>query len=207
LPATLRVSGAATLARIWLAQGQADRVCELIGPRTKTLIDGGLIGNAIEFGLLHALALRQLDRLDEARSVFARALALAEPGGYVRLFVDEGEVARLLIFDFGLRIENSSTRLASYRDRLLTSFPAPQKGVVPLQPSAFSLQSLIEPLSDRELEVLCLIAEGCTNQEIADRLVVALSTVKTHINNLYGKLGVQSRTQALARARSLGLLP
>jgi LuxR family maltose regulon positive regulatory protein len=57
------------------------------------------------------------------------------------------------------------------------------------------------------LEVLHLIAEGCTNQEIADRLVVALSTVKTHINNLYGKLGVQSRTQALARARSLRLLP
>ena len=133
----LRVSGAATLARIWLAQGQADRVCELIGPRTSHPgIDGGLIGSAIEFGMLHALALRQLDRSDEARTVFARALALAEPGGYVRLFVDEGEAARLLILDCGLRIENSSTRLAPYRDRLLASFPAPQKSAVQLQPSS-----------------------------------------------------------------------
>jgi ATP/maltotriose-dependent transcriptional regulator MalT len=195
------------LARIWLAQGRADRVCELIGPRTKTLSDGGLIGSAIEFGMLHALALRHLNRADEARKVFARALALAEPGGYVRLFVDEGETARLLILDCGLRIENTPARLGSYRDRLLAAFPATQKSTVSLPPSAFDPQTLIEPLSERELEVLRLIAEGCTNQEIADRLVVALSTVKTHINNIYGKLGVQSRTQALARARALGLLP
>jgi len=207
LPATLRVSGAATLARIWLAQGQADRVSELIGPRTQTLIDSGLITSAIEFGMLHALALRQLDRLEEGRSVFTRALTLAEPGGYVRLFVDEGEAMRLLITDFGLRIGNSPARLLTYRNLLLAAFPVPQKSGAPLPPSALSPQPLIEPLSDRELEVLRLIAEGCTNREIADRLVVALSTVKTHINNLYGKLGVQSRTQALARARSLGLLP
>lgn len=207
LPATLRVSGAATLARIWLAQGQADRVCELIGPRAATLEEGSLIGSALEFYLLHALALRQLDRLEEARPVLARALTLAEPGSYVRLFVDEGEAARLLILDFGSRIEEFSGRLAPYRNRLLTAFPAPQKSAIPLSSSAFSPQPLIEPLSDRELEVLLLIADGYANQEIAQRLVVALSTVKTHINNIYGKLGVQSRTQALARARALGLLP
>ncbi len=216
LPATLRVSGVATLARIWLAQGHADRVCELLGPRAATLEAGGLIGSAIEFFMLHALALRQLDRPEEARAVFARALTLAEPGGYVRLFVDEGEASRLLILDCGLRsapaglrIENSSARLLSYRDRLLTSFPAAESSSVaqPIKSPRSKMQDLVEPLSDRELEVLRLIAEGYANQEIADRLVVALSTVKTHINNIYGKLGVQSRTQALARARTLGLLP
>ncbi len=65
---------------------------------------------------------------------------------------------------------------------------------------------MAEPLSERELAVLRLISEGLSNQEIADRLVVALSTVKTHINNIYGKLGVESRTQALARAHELKLL-
>jgi LuxR family maltose regulon positive regulatory protein len=206
LPATLRVSGAATLARIWLAQGQADRVCELIGPRTQTLIDGSLIGSAIEFGMLHARALRQLDRLEEARSVFTRTLTLAKPGGYVRLFVDEGEAMGMLIAECRLLIEKSSSQLAAYRDRVLAAFPATPTNKVSTHPSSLSPQPLIEPLSDRELEVLHLIAAGCANQEIADRLVVALSTIKTHINNIYGKLGVQSRTQALARARSLGLL-
>ncbi|CAG0935245.1 HTH-type transcriptional regulator MalT [Thermoflexales bacterium] len=207
LPATLRVSGAATLARIWLVQGQAAGVCELIGPRATTLEAGGLIGSALEFHMLHALALHQLDRPEEARTVFTRALTLAEPGGYVRLFVDEGEPMRFLILDCRLRIEKSSAQLHSYIDRLLTAFPAAQESAVQLQPSALSPQPLIEPLSDRELEVLRLIAEGYANQEIAQRLVVALSTVKTHINNIYGKLAVQSRTQAVARARTLGLLP
>ncbi len=96
--------------------------------------------------------------------------------------------------------------MKEYAFRLLASFSTAQKSAVPFPPSAFSPQPLIEPLSDRELEVLRLIVEGYSNQEIANRLVVALSTVKTHINNLYGKLGVQSRTQAVARARALGLL-
>jgi LuxR family maltose regulon positive regulatory protein len=67
--------------------------------------------------------------------------------------------------------------------------------------------SLVEPLSERELEVLGLIAEGLTNQEIASRLFLALSTVKVHTRNIYGKLGVNSRTQAVAKARALGILP
>jgi ATP/maltotriose-dependent transcriptional regulator MalT len=103
----------------------------------------------------------------------------------------------------GLRTESLLRR---YIERLLKAFdqpPAqdPQPSVLSPQPS-----TLAEPLSERELEVLRLIADGHSNQAIADRLVVAVSTIKKHVNNIYGKLDVQSRTQALVRARELHLL-
>jgi LuxR family maltose regulon positive regulatory protein len=202
LPAALRISGVAVVARIWLAQGQADRVCELIGPRAETLESAGLIGSAIEYLLLHALALRALDRFTAARSILLRTLTLAEPGGYVRLFVDEGSAMQSLLSDLRSTLKRQNDqRLLPYLQKLLAAFPASSG-----KESRSDIQQLIEPLSDRELEVLRLIADGYSNQEIAARLVVALSTIKTHINNIYGKLGVQSRTQALARARTLNLL-
>ena len=202
LPAALRITGVAAVARVWLAQGQADRVCELIGPRAATLESAGLIGSAIEYLMLHALALRALDRSTQARSVIQRALTLAEPGGYVRLFVDEGSAMQALLSDLRSSLQRQhDQRLCAYLQKLLAAFPAPSG-----KESRSDVQQLIEPLSERELEVLRLIADGYSNQEIAARLVVALSTIKTHINNIYGKLGVQSRTQALARARTLNLL-
>lgn len=202
LPATMRILGLAIVARVWLAQGQAGRVCELIGPRADALAAGGLIGSTIEFLALHALALRALDRSTEARSVLQRALTLAEPGGYVRLFVDEGAAMQSLISDLRSSIQrHGDQRLNPYLQKLLAAFSP-----LPDREQRSEIQNLIEPLSERELEVLRLIADGYSNQEIAARLVVALSTIKTHINNLYGKLGVQSRTQAVARARSLNLL-
>ncbi len=98
--------------------------------------------------------------------------------------------------------------MQDYLTRLLAAF-APLEMPTSPQPTNLqrsNLQPLPEPLSERELVVLRLIAEGLSNQEIAERLVVAVSTVKTHINNIYGKLGVGNRTQALTRARELGLL-
>lgn len=208
LPATLRITGITAVARVWLAQGQADRVCELIGPRIATLESAGLIGSAIEFLALHALALRALDRPTEARSVLQRALTSAEAGSYVRLFVDEGSAMQTLLSELRSSLQHHGDQhLKAYLQKLLAAFSATAAfPSTPDREQRSEAQSLIEPLSERELEVLRLIAAGCSNQEIAARLVVALSTIKTHINNIYGKLGVQSRTQALARARTLNLL-
>jgi LuxR family maltose regulon positive regulatory protein len=124
-----------------------------------------------------------------------RALSLAEPEGYVRTFVDEGEpMARLL------RRALAQGLAPSYVASLLAALG---EEAMPLPPGE---QPLVEPLTQREIEVLHLIAAGLSNQEIAQELVIALSTVKSHINHMYGKLGVKSRTQAVARAQELGLL-
>jgi LuxR family maltose regulon positive regulatory protein len=118
-------------------------------------------------------------------------LSLAEPEGYIRSFVDEGEPMAHL-----LRRALARGITPGYASRLLAAF-----GESP--PAA---QALVEPLTARELEVLRLVAGGLSNREIAQQLVVAVSTVKSHINHLYGKLEVKNRTQAVARAQELGLL-
>ena len=97
-------------------------------------------------------------------------------------------------------VDGESLRLLAYTDKLLVAFPQSQTT------DSTTNDSLPEPLSERELDVLQLIATGRTNQEIADILVIALSTVKSHINNIYGKLGTKRRTQAIAIARKRGLL-
>jgi LuxR family maltose regulon positive regulatory protein len=134
--------------------------------------------------------------------VLERALSLAQPEGYVRIFVDEGEpMARLLTIALSRGIAPDYVR------RLLAAFPTTEpERAAPQKPQALA-SDLIEPLSERELEVLQLIAEGLTNREIASRLFLALNTVKAHTRNIYGKLDVHSRTQAIARTQALGLLP
>ena len=141
--------------------------------------------------------------LEQALITLESALSLAEPEGYVRTFIDEGEpMAKLL------RLAASRGIAKKYVRKLLASFhlgsesqskASPAEGVV--APS-----SLVEPLGKRELEVLQLIVAGMSNSEIAEKLIIGEGTVKTHINNIYGKLDVQSRTQAIARARELKLL-
>jgi LuxR family maltose regulon positive regulatory protein len=131
-----------------------------------------------------------------------RALAAAEPGGFLRIFVDEGpSMARLLY-------EAVTRGIApDYARRLLSAFPVAEPEQTTASEKQAPQSELVEPLSERELEVLLLFAEGLTNQEIASRLFLSLNTVKAHSSNIYGKLGVHSRTQAVARARALGLLP
>jgi LuxR family maltose regulon positive regulatory protein len=154
------------------------------------------------------ISLRQADQAG-ARDRIERALELAAPEGYLRLFVDEGAPMAALLAE----IVRRSSPVAAYASTLLSAFPEGDRETgristspVSLSPNLPSSRSLVEPLSAREIEILRLIAAGHSNQAIADTLIIAISTVKRHINNIYGKLGVQSRTQALARARELGLL-
>jgi LuxR family maltose regulon positive regulatory protein len=166
----------------------------------------------IEILIIHALALEAQGNPVGALPMLERALTLATPEGYVRIFVDEGEpMAALLAQSAERRAQDDPNRI--YVERLLSAFPRTEGRGLRTESaesthSVLSPQSsaLVEALSDRELEVLRLIAAGHSNQAIADTLIVAVSTVKRHINNIYGKLDVQSRTQALVRARELHLI-
>lgn len=136
---------------------------------------------------------------DEAMADLQQALTLGEPEAYIRTFVEAGPPMALLVHEAAAR--GIAPR---YTRRLLAAFAAS-----PAAPHdrPESTPDLLEPLSDRELEVLHMVAEGLSNQEIAARLYLSLRTVKFHTGNIYGKLGVTHRTEAVARARSLGLLP
>jgi LuxR family maltose regulon positive regulatory protein len=161
--------------------------------------------------MIHALAMEALGDSQAAAAALERCLALAEPEGYVRLFVDEGEGMEEMLKVLRLKVE--SGRLRSYIDQLLAAV-AGEKTVqgqsagqppTTFQPSTFQPANLIEPLSERELEVLRLIGAGYSNSDIAAQLFLSLNTVKKHTSNIFGKLGVDSRTQAVAAARQLGL--
>jgi LuxR family maltose regulon positive regulatory protein len=165
------------------------------------------MGSVIEILALEALALEAQGNHLQAVATLEQALTLAEPEGYVRMFVEEGKPMQLLMADLRMRIADAGLR--SYAERLLAAFSsaasadgaAPDRSEIRIPKS-----NMIEPLSERELEVLRLIADGLSNREIAERLVVGTGTVKTHINNIYRKLDVKSRTQAIHRARELGVL-
>lgn len=207
------------LARLLLAQQKPREVMELLDRLLQVVESAGLVREMIETLALQALALHQQGHLSRALASLERALSLAEPEGFARTLVNEGPpMCRLL--------QEAAARdiYPEYARRLLAAFPASDQpsaishqppsvgahGGAPLQAqsSVPSLQSSLgEPLSQRELEVLQLIAEGLSNEEAARRLVLSLPTIKWHTGNIYGKLGVGSRTQAVAKARALGLLP
>lgn len=186
--------------RLVLAQGQPERALEMLAFLQDLVEKRSFQRRIIEILALKARALHQKGDLDQALQELARALALAEPEGYQRTFVDEGEPMARLLYQAvarGISPEYAGRLLAALAQE---SPQAPPAGKAPAG-------DLVEPLSERELEVLGLIAEGLSNGEIASRLYISLSTVKGHTTNIFGKLGVKNRTQAVARARSLGLLP
>jgi len=149
--------------------------------------------------ILKAVALQAHGDRDKAVQLLLDALALAEPGGFIRSFVDEGiPMARLL------HAAAAHARMPDYIAKLLTVFGVGAQIIEDTSDGPHS-QPLIEPLSQRELEVLRLINEGLSNHEIAERLFLALDTVKGHNRKIFGKLQVQRRTEAVARARELGL--
>jgi LuxR family maltose regulon positive regulatory protein len=137
-----------------------------------------------------------------ARAALERALTLAAPGGYVRAFLDAGAALAGV-----LRQVAGDPAHADYARRLLAHFAAPVPApAVHSAPSPQPAAALVEPLTERELEVLRLVAAGASNRDIAAHLILSVGTVKKHTNNIFGKLGVQSRTQAIVKARALGLL-
>jgi LuxR family maltose regulon positive regulatory protein len=183
------------LIRLSLAQADfsaaRQRAERLLPPLEAGRRNGRLIGVL----LLHALALRGLSDVDAALASLGRALSLARPEGYVRTFIDEGEpLARLLYLARARGVESA------YTGRLL-AVSRLERGS-----SEHPAQLLSDPLTAREIEILRMIAGGCSNRDIASQLYISSATVKRHISNIYTKLNVESRVQALARSSELGLL-
>jgi len=191
-----------TLARAYLQQGQAEQAITVLDPLYGPAEAAGSFGRVIEIGLLKALALQAQGKSSEAMASLKHSLTLAEPEGYVRLFLDEGTPAAELLKALQ-RDPGVPPHVQSYVQKLLEAFGEATEDDRPWKGAG----TLIEPLTQRELKVLQLINEGYSNRQIAEALVIALNTVKRHTSNLYGKLGVNSRTQAVARARQLGLIP
>lgn len=189
-------------ARLLLAQGRFAESLILLARLWEPANAGGQTTIMIEILLLQAMALQEQGDFDQVARKLAQALTLAEPGGFIRAFVNEGApLARLL--------QESLARgvAATYVRRLLAAFPAGEP--IPSMPAQSPIRDsgLVEPLSEREIEVVQLITAGLKNREIAERLYLSLNTVKAHTRNIYGKLDVHTRTQAVNRARNLGLLP
>jgi len=183
------------LIRIYLAQGDYDNALfssERYLIKTEATKQIGLI---IELLLLQSMAYQGKHDLSHALAALKQALALAKPHGFMRVFLDEGApMAQLLSRARSHRFE------LQYITKLLSGFSKTET------PPPNISQPLIEPLSERELEILRLVADGKSNQQIADALFITSGTVKKHLNNIFGKLSVQSRTQCVARARVLNML-
>jgi LuxR family maltose regulon positive regulatory protein len=182
------------VARTLLAQDRPDQALSLLSALQEAAGAAGRTAHLIKLRALQALAFQAQEDDARALSALEHALSLSEPEGYVRTFVDEGEPMAHL-----LRRALRDGIAPDYTSRLLAAADASPQ----VPPVA---HVLTEPLTDRELDVLRLIAGGLPNREIALELVIAVSTVKTHINHIYSKLDVKNRTQAVSRARALGLL-
>jgi LuxR family maltose regulon positive regulatory protein len=193
------------LTRLLILQGGLDQAAGLLSRLLEMAQEGGWMGKVIELLLLQSLAFQAMDRPDMTITLLERALVLAEPEGYVRIFVDEGLPMATLL-----------GRLAStgdgqdYAARLLGQFDQDETGGRSL-PASSSVEpvgehELVESLSERELEVLKLMKSELSGPEIAAELMIALSTFRFHTKNIYGKLGVSSRRAAVYKAVELNLV-
>lgn len=210
-----------TLAHVLVAQGRVDPTGSSLD-RGLRLLDrllgaaeaGGRMGSVIEILALRALALQAQHESSDALAALERSLTLAEPEGYVRVFVDEGAPMKALLSAF-LKARRKGHRgsrqhaLLGYVQRLLAVLEAPHTSTEPQPPVGYASgqgQLLRDPLTTREMQVLALITGGLSNREIATRLFIEVGTVKGHVHSILRKLDVDSRTRAGARARELGLV-
>ncbi len=190
-----------TLAQVRIAQGRLDDALGLLKPLLQAVESAGHAAWAVRILVLQAVALQARGDATQALSTLERALSLAEPGGFVLTFVDQGEpMARLL------RQAASRGIASAYVQKLLAVFDvskaeSAEEAVVSRPP-----QPLIEPLSERELQVLRLLNTRLSSTDIAEELIISVNTVRTHIRSVYSKLDVHSRYEAVARAKQLNLL-
>ncbi|MFC2029226.1 LuxR C-terminal-related transcriptional regulator, partial [Chloroflexota bacterium] len=211
----------ADLARVLVATGRSGEALPLIEQLVEAAFSMGRQGDAIRYLALQALALHEQGDTRSALASLEQALALAEPEGYIRVFIDEGEpmaglLTRILEAQRKGRGVTSSRVSPDYIGTLLAAFDPGTKDQGPIRETETRPSSTIlcrtagsipvEPMSERELEVLRLMAAGLKHREIADELFISLNTVRHHARNIYGKLGVNSRAQAIAKATDLRLL-
>ena len=199
------------LARVLLAQDHPRQALALLERLLAQAATQGRIGSVIEIRALQALALDAGGEQASAVGALAEALTLACPQGYVRVFADEGSPMSALL---GRLVAARRAGQAPARGvplsclaRLVQAFDARPAEPGSGRAAASAVPRLVEPLTGRELEVLGMLAAGTPNQVIATELFVTLSTVKKHVSHVLGKLGAANRTQAVARARELGLIP
>jgi LuxR family transcriptional regulator, maltose regulon positive regulatory protein len=199
------------LVRVLLAEQAAERALGLLGRLHALAAAQGRTGSVIEVRALQALALSASGDQGGAVAALGEALALAAPESYLRVFVDEDAPMAALLGKFltagRAPVAGAGVIPPDYLARLTEAFEQTGQAVVPSAGRAGVLPGLVVPLTARELEVLQLLAAGKPNQAIAAELVVTLDTVKRHVTHILDKLAVANRTQAVVRARELGLLP
>ena len=213
LPDYAREDGYLLLARLLLAQGEPDRARRLLARLQAVAAAQGRTGSLMELGVVAAGALAACGDQPGALAALAKALTLACPEGYVRVFADEGAplaglLDQLIAARHG-RAAPTADVPGEYLARVRAAFqPGDARPIPPpaIPAAAMAVSRLAEPLTERELQVLALLAAGTPNQQIASELVVALETVKKHVSHILSKLGAANRTEAVARARALDLL-
>jgi ATP-dependent transcriptional regulator len=204
LPSFAQERIAVACVRVHLAEHHVDKALALLHTWLPHASAGERWEHVLEMRLLEALAYQMAGKEREALAALAVAVQLAEPEGYIRHFVDEGPQLATLLARYRELVHRQ--RSTTYLDTLLAAF-SPSATVVQASPTAVHVaEAFVDQLSEREQEVLHLLAQGASNQEIAQTLFITLSTSKQHVHSILSKLGVGNRTQAVARARTLGLL-
>jgi LuxR family maltose regulon positive regulatory protein len=198
------------LARVLLAQDRPGLALLLLQRLLASAASQGRIGSVIEIQVLRALALAARDDQASALGALTEAVTLACPPGYIRVFADEGMPMRALLTRLSAAHKDQRAQARDIRPGYLAALVracGPAGAAPPSRQASAAPPGMAEPLTDREVEVLRLLAAGRSNQRIAHELVVAIDTVKKHVTHLLGKLGAANRTEAVARARQLGLIP